>query len=135
MSEEIDITKLFYDHVSMSIDEKGVYPHIMMVEDGSSTLHIHALMLEHPFQVFSAVAKQILDNPKKLIYGLDRFCKDGQGTTLGDCVAGAYWDGSVWKSFIIEYQHEPRIVQPMEWENKSWNDMVMTELRHMDALE
>lgn len=128
MSEPLDLLKAYYVHISHSIDEKGVYPHQMMCEDGDGKLGVYALMLNKPEEVLRAVLKALMEHkPKQLIYGMDRYCKPGQGTTLGDCIAGGYWNGEAWRPYIIEYQHEPRIIKPMDFDNAFWKRSVKAE--------
>jgi hypothetical protein len=128
MSEPLDLLKTYHDHISRSIDEKGVYPHQMMCEDDDGKLGVYALMLNKPHEVLQAVLKALMEHkPKQLIYGLDRFCKSGQGTTLGDCIAGLYWNGEAWRPFIIEYQHEPRVVKPIDFDNQWWKKSLQQE--------
>lgn len=121
----------FHGSVVRAIEEKGVYPHIMLVLDQNDQLHVHALALAEPEQVMHHMMKVLVnDKPKQLIYGMDRYCKPGQGTTLGDCVAGAYWseEADSWRVFVIEYQHEPRIVKPLDWNNEFWKRAIRDEL-------
>lgn len=125
----MNLTDTFFNHVSNCVDEKGVYPHVMMIIDKDDKLGVFTLAVDSPTQVMNQMVKTLTkENPKELIYGLDRFSKPGQGTTLGDLVAGAYWNGEAWRSFIIEYQHEPRVVKPLDWDNDHWNKALKGEL-------
>lgn len=129
MDKPLYLPDVYHDHISRAIDEKGVYPHQMLCEDQDGKLGVYALMLNKPHEVFNAVMKCLVqDKPKQLIYGMDRFCKPGQGTTLGDCIGGAYWNGEAWRVFIIEYQNEPRIVKPLDWTNEFWKKSIRAEL-------
>lgn len=119
----------YHNVISKFIDEKGVFPHQMLVLDQNDKLGVFALALDKPNEMMHVVIKTLVkENPKELIYGLDRFTKAGQGTTLGDLVAGCYWNGTGWRPFIIEYQHEPRVVKPIEWNNAHWNENLKKEL-------
>lgn len=122
------LPETFHALVASSINEDGVYPHhCLSLKDGKLTMQ--ALMID-PMQVYVVALKFVTkEKPDELIFGLDRFCKEDQGTTLKDCIAGAHWDGKTWRPFIIEYQHEPRIVKPLDWENETWNQFVTNELR------
>lgn len=128
MSEPLYLPDEYHRHISLAIDEKGVYPHQMLVEDKDGKLGVYALALPEPHQVLTAMLKALMEKPKQLIYGMDRYCKEGQGTTLGDCIAGAYWNGEAWRPFVIEYQNEPRIVKPLDWNNAWWKKAIKSEL-------
>lgn len=118
----VNLPEDYFSHIERSIDEKGVYPHQMMLVDKNDGLGLYAIAMNEPCQVFNAVMAAVMkEQPKELIYGLDRFAKSGQGTKLGDLIAGNYWNGEVWRPFIIEYQHEPRVVKPLNWGNEFWN--------------
>ena len=119
----------FHGIIAVSIGAEGVYPHqCYHRKNGEATLS--ALALNRPIECYAYVAGIIRkDKPDELIFGLDRFCKEGQGTTLKDCIGGAHWDGILWTPFIIEYQHEPRIVKPIDWQNECWNRFITSELR------
>ena len=113
------IVEMFHEHTARCIDERGVYP---------LTMEAHDLT---PLQVYQRVITIVATmKPSELVFGLDRFCKEGQGTTLGDCVTAAHWNGRLWLPFIIEYQHEPRIVKPVDWNNAFWNEKIMGDIRH-----
>jgi hypothetical protein len=124
------LAEAFHALIASSIDAVGVYPHkCLHVKDGKLTMA--AIMINDPGQVYAALLAICLNKkPDEIIFGLDRYCKPGQGTTLGDCITGANFAAGVWKPFVIEYQHEPRIVQPIQWDNPFWNAHVMDELRH-----
>jgi len=102
-------------------------------KDGALTMT--ALML-NPEQVYLQILNTLIrDQPDELIFGMDRYCKEGQGTTLKDCIAG-FWIVMASAScapFIIEYQDEPRIVKPIQWDNANWNQMLLLELRRFVA--
>jgi len=66
----------------------------------------------------------------EVIFAFDRFAKPGQGTTLGDLMAGHHFaPGTGWRPFIIEYRHEPRTVMPIDWSNAFWNAALRRELK------
>lgn len=124
------LVEQFHEHIDRCIDAGGVYPHqAIHVKAGKYTMM--ALDLNDAAQVYMTIAAVMLkESPEEAVVGLDRFCKDGQGTTLGDCITAAYWDGKLWRPFIIEYQHEPRIVLPVNWDNEFWNPRILDDMRH-----
>jgi hypothetical protein len=125
----IDLPEIYHSNIANWIDESGVYPHQAMVVDKNGKIGVFALDFRTPSEVMNELLKVLLkEQPKEMIYGLDRFTKPNQGTTLGDVIAGAYWNGDAWRSFIIEYQHEPRIVKPLDWNNKFWTAAIKEEL-------
>lgn len=117
----------FHRGISLAIDKHGVYPHHCLVIEKDDKLTFCCLDLK-PEQVWLYVRKLITEGAKELIFGMDRFAKPDQGTTLGDFVAGARFDGKFWTSFVIEYQHEPRIVKDIDWHNSFWNGLMTNEI-------
>jgi ParB/RepB/Spo0J family partition protein len=97
--------------ISIAIDAEGVFPHQCIFRCGEKQT-MAALDLNPAETVYSWLRQTLAkEKPDELIFGLDRFCKPGQGTTLGDCITGAWLAVSTWNPFVIEYQHEPRIVK------------------------
>ena len=124
----MNLPETYHQYVSTLIDVTGVYPHAVMVLEQDGTMGVCALDLKPP-QAMSEIAKLLIQNKtKELIYGFDRFCRKGQTEFFEDAIAGAYWNGEGWKPFIIEYQHDPRVVKPLNWENEFWNKSVRGEL-------
>lgn len=124
---------LFHDLIARSIDAKGVYPHQCLYTHDGGKLVLSALDFKAE-QVYRYLLTVMLEKkPEEIVFGLDRFCKEGQGTTLGDCITGAHWNAKsagtpLWRPFVIEYQHEPRIVKPMDFENRFWNSRIISDL-------
>ncbi|CAN5371224.1 hypothetical protein BH10PSE14_BH10PSE14_04680 [soil metagenome] len=120
---------MYHEHLARCIDEKGIeIPHGFVVhQDGTMTLLALAVPPDHAYRV---MLSQWLRDAKEMIFALDRFARDGQGTTLGDLMAGYYFvRGERPRPFIIEYQHEPRIVYPIAWDNAFWNSALARELK------
>jgi hypothetical protein len=123
------LTESFHDWLSGTIDAEGVrLPHALMLHD-DDTLTVVALDLT-PDQAYAFLLTQwALKRPKELIFGLDRFAKLDQGTTLGDLIAGHHFvQGGASRPFVVEYQHDPRILHPIDWSNAFWNRVLCAEL-------
>lgn len=118
---------MFHGYTESTIDEKGVYPHhaIILNKEGKAAVIASVCDVD---QSIIAIIKQVVEfEGVEFIYAFDRFCLPNQGTTLKDCVAGHHYKNGEFKPFIIEYQHEPRIVYPINWENESWNKALSVE--------
>ena len=127
--KEINLPEMYYDMISRYIDEEGVYPHqCFWIDKETGKVSVVALAVT-PDQAMTKVF-EFLPKASELIYSLDRSARDNQGTELGDLVAGCYWKDGEWTPFIIEYQNEPRIVKPMNWDNTWWNESLRKELTH-----
>ncbi|MBX3397519.1 MAG: hypothetical protein KF873_02150 [Gemmataceae bacterium] len=122
------LPEVFHRMVETSINAKGVFPHLAVWLDQDRKLCMGSLHLNQPHQVMGWVAATLASGAVELVYGLDRFARPGQGTTLGDLIAGAWFTGRDCKPFVIEYQHEPRIVKPIDWGNEFWSRSVGGEL-------
>jgi len=59
--------------------------------------------------------------------GISQF--QDEGTEFDDVLTCLYWDGASIHSGVINYQHEPRIVRPIDWENLFWNFTMAKEIR------
>lgn len=131
----IDLPRMMLSAVESLIDKNGVYPHQMIVERKDGTVEMNSLDLS-PYQVYE-YAKSKASDPEtsRMVFGLDRFCRDGQGTTLGDCVGCLIFDGERWDTFIVEYQNEPRVVKPIDYGNEFWNAALRREAKDLFEME
>lgn len=122
------LPEIYYDLVSNSIDENGIeIPHgVIIAGDGSMTM-VALAVPSSPGYDFMLAQWQKLEG-KEMIFAFDRYCKEGQGTSLGDAIAGHYCTREGTRPFIIEYQHAPRIVKPIQWDNAFWNAALNSEL-------
>lgn len=126
---------VYLDWVKIAIDEKGIeIPHGLIV-DAQGKLTVCALALDPPEAYAFMLTRWITTAPIEMIFALDRYALPGQGTTYGDLLAGWHLKRSdadpakiEHRSFTIEYQHEPRVVQPFDWDNGWWNAGLTREL-------
>lgn len=119
------------------IDEKGIFPPQALSLNDTGKLTVMALALagpEAPTLTYLHLARHLLqDKPRELVFGLDRYSKPEQGTTLADCLSVQHWDGQRWHLGIMEYQHAPRVVKPIDFENTFWRDRLLGEMRQFFA--
>lgn len=135
VKEILSLPNDYWSMIRVAIDSKGVYPHQAIVKHSDGKLSMMSLAVSQPQEAMMSVFSQwIREETAEVIYALDRVAKPGQDTTLGDLVAGGWWDGTKWKPFIIEYQHEPRIVKEINWENEFWNAALTKEFGYFDSL-
>jgi hypothetical protein len=124
------LTETFHAWLSSTIDEEGVSIPYGLALGGDDALTVFALALPVGQAYSVMLTTWALKRPREIIFAFDRFTKPGQGTTLGDLVAGHHFvAGQPSRPFIVEYQHNPRIVQPIDWENSFWNNALAGELR------
>jgi hypothetical protein len=119
---------VFHDWLNHTIDEDGVeIPHGLVLDHANQrTVIALAVPPEQAYQVmFAHVLKA---KAREAIFALDRFAKPNQGTTLADLVAGHHFSAGTWRPFVVEYQHAPRIVKPIDWTNPFWNAALTSEL-------
>lgn len=118
----------YHELVSTSIDEKGIeIPHGLIIDDDDALTMI-ALAVPASQGYGFMLAQWVKLRGKEMIFAFDRFTREGQGTTLGDVMAGHYCTRAGTRPFIIEYQHAPRIVKPIQWDNAFWNSGLNSEL-------
>ncbi len=128
-TREVDLAQSVEAWVRQNIDEKGVYPSPGFVLKQDDTLEIAALDL-NPDQCMLWAFRAIVRGAKQVALGLDRYCKEGQGTILGDLVAVYHYrlETDSWRVGVIEYQHAPRLVKPICWNNAFWHKTMKDEL-------
>lgn len=128
-SPEKPLTTIYHDWVSASISEEGIsLPQALSLEkNGALTVFALAVEVEQAYRLMAR--HWAVERPRELIFAFDRFTKPGQGTTLGDVMAGWFFGQNGFLPFVIEYQHHPRIVKPIVWNNAFWNAALMRELK------
>jgi hypothetical protein len=137
----MNIVERFEGLVAMSIEAAGIWPAPMLSEDDDGKLEVAALALP-PEECFMQFCTKTLEpTVAASIFGLDRQTRPGQGTEFRDvltCVlyerVGAdvteYRTRDQFRFGVINYQHRPRIIRPMDWENAFWNLHLRGELFH-----
>lgn len=124
----------FYAYATNMIDVKGIYPFPGMAVNQAGGMQIAALC--EPDLAFKWFWDQItLHQAKECIIGLDRTTREGQGTEFADVLTCVHWaeaEDKKWsESFrigVINYQHEPRIVRPFDFENEYWSKYMTGEV-------
>lgn len=123
--------EIYHSLLSDSINEEGVYPHPAIIRDANG----HTTMLSLDLTASEAMKVFITQIHKlggvEAILAMDRYTKPGQGTKYNDLMAGWYYNAESalsyqdrLQTFIIEYQHEPRIVDPYVWDNPFWTPIL-----------
>lgn len=126
-SSQTCLTETYHDWLTASIDEQGAgLPHALIAREGAG-LTVMALDLP-PDQIYRLMLAEWEKQPLELIFGIDRFAKPGQGTTLDDLVAGWHFTRDRPIPFIVEYRHAPRVVGPIAYDNFWWNAALTREL-------
>jgi hypothetical protein len=121
---------------ALAIDDNGIYPHNGMVVDKDDKLCLCALDLK-PAEVFQWLWQQVtVESAKEVIFGLDRSTKPGQGTEFDDVLTCCHWREDLadkwnraYRIGVINYQIEPRIVRPIDWDNEFWKKQMGAEVR------
>ncbi|PCG08721.1 hypothetical protein COA17_11235 [Sphingomonas ginsenosidimutans] len=119
---------LLHDWACRTIGEDGFGIPNAFVVDATGALTIMALVVPPDAAYRYMLAHWAKEQPREMIFALDRFARPEQGTTLGDLLAGWHFTREKPRPFIIEYQYEPRIVKPVDWENPFWNAGLTREL-------
>lgn len=122
------LTEVFHDWIVATVDPEGFpVPHGLYV-DQQGDLTVVALAMD-PDATYSVMLRFWGAPAKEMIFALDRYALPGQGTELGDVLAGFHFtQGAAPRPFIIEYQYEPRIVKAIDWDNVFWNSALLSEM-------
>jgi len=121
---------LLRDLVSGSIDVRGVHPQQAAVVHMNHAVNYDTIPGDEKL-VARWIRSMLAFGVLEIIFATDRFALAGQGTELEDLVAGAHLRVGVWRPFIIEYRHDPRLVKPICWTNGYWNRAIAEELAWM----
>lgn len=136
-----ELIKRFYDFTIKGIDESGLRLPSALLARPDGSLIMLALMVG-PDRSYQAILSTILqEDIREAIFALDRYTRPGQGTHYADVLAGHYYhrdedktrsvfDPDHFEPFIIEYQIEPRIVDPICWDNAFWTEALENELQN-----
>lgn len=134
MDDEV-IHKTLPEHflglVESLIDESGVYPHPAMSvqEDGGLSVMALDMDVNGWAQQFWSQIQGMRGQCVEAAFGLDMRTMPNQGTEFADVLVFVYWtldpskklaDPSCFKVGVINYQHEPRVVRPIDWNNSHW---------------
>jgi len=123
----------FERYVARSIDEQGCFPYpcLSLAADGVLCFAAVAVSPEASVRYFWDL---ITKGATEVIFGLDHYTKPGQGTEFADVVSVIHWKGILGPTFqsqrrigVINYQHSPRVVRPIDWNNRHWT-VVMTRM-------
>jgi hypothetical protein len=123
-----DLLNQFYEWASGCIDEEGfgVAKALIRMADGGVAVAVLDLpphqAYQHLLRVWTA------EEPPEIVFAIDRYAAPNQGTAMNDLVAGWHFTRARPVPFIIEYQHAPRIVGPIDYDNVWWNAALAREL-------
>jgi hypothetical protein len=135
MPELTEQMQKYQSFMADCIDDDGVSLAHGIIVDHEGAMLMLALAVP-PEQAYQAMLMHIAKSAaQEAIWALDRFAKDGQGTKYKDLLAGQHfindYDKPMQKCFhpfIIEYQIDPRIVEPVDYGNEFWNTALCGEL-------
>lgn len=129
-----DLIKTFEDFVGGIISEEGINPAVGFARTGDKK-EVCALALP-PDEIYEWFWTKICcEFVNEIVFGLDRTTMEGQGTEFADVFTVIHWtddykEGKWARSFRIgalNYQHEPRIVRPIDWDNEFWSENMTQE--------
>lgn len=124
-----NLLKQFHGVLDSGIDEKGVWPHICLVRTAAG-IEFQSLALT-PEEALRHIQTQLTtraDDILELVFGLDMTTRPGQGTLYADVLALGWWHDGVWTSGVIDYQNEPRAIEPINWDNAHWNGVMARDI-------
>ena len=127
---EMPLTVMYHEWMAATVDEDGFEMPYGLVLDDDGQITVMALALT-PDQAYQHMLKHWTEHrPAEMIFAIDRYAKPGQGTTLRDLMAGWHFIKADPRPrpFVVEYQFDPRLVKPIEWDNLHWNAALTREL-------
>jgi hypothetical protein len=116
----LDLVSLLVDHAARGIDTDGLRPLPAYWLDRGGRLAMAALLLK-PGQIIDLAWDRVRRRgDRAMAWALDRHARPGQGTTLDSLLTIADWSRGSWRIGVLEYQHEPRVIKPVRWDNDYW---------------
>ena len=110
------------------LDEKGVYPHILVFETSDGVTHMEFIDLREPVSVLTHCLGRLIDErPRHLVFGMDRFSLPDQGVNTSDFVSVYFWDDDGWRFGILEYENEK--IVGLRWDCEFWKKRQEGEIR------
>jgi len=115
--------------ISTAIDEEGVYPHQSLFREKCGKIDV-VVIVGPPRDAINQFWNR-LGSYEEVCFGLDMTTRPGQGTKYADALVFVHWqreadkklmDPSCFKVGVINYQHEPRKVDPIDWDNEFWQE-------------
>jgi hypothetical protein len=122
---------VYFEMIERVIDEEGVYPHQGVARKKDDSLEVMAIAVDVPTLIQTFWNK--LGESEEVIVGIDMSTRPNQGTHYADALVFAHWtrdpskkltDEDCLRVGVINYQHEPRIVDAIDWENTHWTHWV-----------
>lgn len=127
VTESKSVVSRFEQCVQAVMDEKGVFPHVMIHEKNGENA-VEFLDLREPTDVISRALNILIDKrPAHLVFGLDRFSQPDQGLSTNDFVSVYFWDDGGWRFGVIEYQDQ--IARAIMWDNVYWKTVMEKEIK------
>ena len=115
----------FYKLNTEIISEDGIFPTQAFARalDGHITLMAYgAEGARTAERAMEKMLKYLIRNtPEEMIFGTDQMSPPSEGAELPDFLAVFHYrleEG--WRFGVLQYQHEPRIVRPIDWEHPYW---------------
>ena len=138
-AQQSDVVETFEGLVEGMIDAEGIYPFPAYYIDSNDERCVASLAMDNAQICVDWFWSTILtSNARELIFGVDRETRPNQGTEFADVLTCAYYvqcgdteairDNYRINIGVINYQHEPRIVRPIDWDNRFWRRQLLNEL-------
>lgn len=125
------IVEIFFHANALGIDENGIRIPNMIVSNGDG-YDVHGLGFHGPnlaLLTYKHVASVYLrQRPQQLIFGMDRYALPDQDIPTKDFLSVHFWTGKIWRLGVLAYQHEPRIVHPIDWQTTTMRAALRKEM-------
>lgn len=126
---DLDISRLYWKQVNELIDERGIYPHLVVWID-KNNLPQSTRFYENGFDLLRTIKKQILSkSPIAVAFGQDRKTRINQDTKYKDCLPVAFLIDNGWKIGVLNYKPKPNnVLDNYDWSNRMWSMKIIKEL-------
>lgn len=127
---EFIVEQEFFAHVERSIDSSGVFPFPGIAVNRDGGIEFAAITDAGSCLRWFKKALANLDCVE-VIVGIDRTTREGQGTEFADVLTCFHWQREhqdVLRVGVINYQFDPFIVRPFDWNNEFWRKRVLDEV-------
>ena len=139
ITQEKSLVEQYVEFSTNRIDEDGIQPNMGWAKrhaDGKLVVFAIVASPEDWARLFwkEVGSKSPSEVNDELVFGLDMVTKEGQGTEFADALVFVHWkrdpdkklaDSSCFRVGVVNYQHEPRVVRPVDWENEHWTQWTL----------
>lgn len=127
-----DLSVQVQDWAETYLDETGVRPQPGLVRDAQGHMVQVCLVNEtNPQEAFWLMRLYLLGGAREMCWGLEHPAEPGDGLPSARFLAIYHVEVEAhrWRTGVLPYQHQPRLVGPLVWAHPYWQPRLVEEMR------